>query len=257
MLGLIAFLNLSFYFNEFPDSDIARATFLPDLTETADFMSELPEDQLIYFYSDRWSFGYETVRYLTGDRPGEDRSAVFGETTGLEPDLSQDIAYVFMEPYLNRIDQVERLYPGGTRVDAGENYQAYLLPKSQEPGPTPTSEPPRAAMGQRDAIRTQDLETVRALIETYQEAEGSYPDTGGGVQSLCVFQELDAGCALRRVAPLPDDPLGDAGLNGYFYASDGESFAVYAQRESDTFAACKDHPVFLQQFETLLCVRGP
>ncbi len=263
LVGLIAFLNLSFYFDEFPDTAVARSTFVPELAETSGFMSKLPEDQLIYFYSDRWSFDYETVRYLTSDRPGEDRSARFGETTGLEADRTRDIAYVFMDPYQGLIDEVAALYPGGDRVDGGNIYQAYLLPKSQGPGlsPVPTStstpEPPPAERRQRDGVRTDDLEMIRVVMETYRAEEGSYPYTGDGVQTLCVFQELDVGCALLQVAQLPEDPLGDAGANGYFYTSDGEHYAVYAQRESERFPACEEHPEFLQHFESLLCVRGP
>ena len=263
VVGLIAVLNLSFYFREFPDTPVARSTFSPELAEASGFMSELPEDQLIYFYSDRWRFDYETVRYLTSDRPGEDRSRRFGRTAGLEPDRTRDIAYVFMDPYRGLIDEVEALYPGGDRLDAGTNYEAYLLPKSEDPGlspvplSTPTPEGPGAGGRQRDAIRTQDLEAIRVVMETYQEEEGSYPDTDDGVQTLCVFQELDVGCALLDVAPLPEDPLGDARANGYFYTSDGERYVVYAQRESETFPACEEHPEFLQHFESLLCVQGP
>lgn len=257
VVGLIAFLNLSFYFDEFPDTGVARATFSPDLTEAIGFMSELPEDQLIYFYSDRWSFNYETIRYLTSDRVGEDRSAAFGETTGLQPDLAQNIAYVFMAPYRGLVSDVAAQYPAGEQVEGGNEFDAYLLPSSQEPKPTPTVEPPRAARRQRDAIRTQDMGAIQVVLETFAAQHGSYPDTGGGVQSLCVFLELDVGCALLDVAPLPEDPLGDARVNGYFYASDGKSFAVYAQRETDAFPPCEGHPEFLQHFESLLCVRGP
>ena len=226
-------------------------------------MAELPHGDVVYFYSDRWSFDYETVRYLTSDRPSEDRSRRFGQTTGLEPDRTRDIAYVFMDPYRGLIDEVAALYPGGDRFDGGSSYQAYVLPKSEDPGrssvplSTPTPEPPRAGGPQRDTIRTQDLEAIRVVIETYQAEEGSYPYTGDGVQTLCVFQELDVGCALLDEAPLPEDPLGDAAANGYFYTSDGESYVVYAQRESETFPACEEHPEFLQHFESLLCVRGP
>ncbi len=263
VVGLIAFLNLSFYFGEFPDTPVARSTFSPELAEASGFMSELPEGQLIYFYSDRWSFDYETVRYLTSDRPGEDRSRRFGRTDGFEPDRTRDIAYVFMDPYRGLIDEVAALFPGGDRLDGGTNYQAYLLPKSQDPvlspvpSSTPTPEGPRAGGGERDAIRTQDLEAISVVMETYQEQEGSYPYTGDGVQTLCVFQELDVGCALLDVAPLPEDPLGDAGANGYFYTSGGERYLVFAQRESEAFPACEEHPEFLRHFESLLCVQGP
>jgi len=98
---------------------------------------------------------------------------------------------------------------------------------------------------------------IQVVLETFAAQRGNYPNTNGGVQSLCVFRELDEGCALLDVASLPEDPLGDAGVNGYFYASDGESYVLYAQRETDTFPPCDGHPEFLQHFDSLLCVRGP
>ena len=97
---------------------------------------------------------------------------------------------------------------------------------------TPTVTPtPQPGAGDRDLQRLQDLERIRAALEEYYDKEGSYPSTGGNMQTLCAYKDLDIGCKLTKVLdPLPAaDPLGDPLTNGYWYASDGKSFAVYAQ----------------------------
>ena len=245
VVGVIAFLNLSFYFDEFPESDVARETFDQELVEAANFMAGLPDDQLVYFYSTGWSFNSEVVRYLTGVLQGENRS------TRIEPDPRSNVAYVFMQSDFGRIDEVVAKYPGGTRVDGGTVYQAYLLPRSQEPAFE--GEIPR----DRDGARIRDLTELQRVLETYALQEGVYPDTGSALQALCAVPQTDAGCALLDVAELPNDPLGDPSVNGYFYASDGNTYTLYARRESLFFDSCDDHPVPLANFESLLCVRGP
>lgn len=126
------------------------------------------------------------------------------------------------------------------------------------PGPTATPAPP-GVRDERDRTRQDDLATIQQALADYRDENGEYPDTGGNVQSLCVFEDTDAGCALLEVLdPIPRDPLGEpASENGYWYASDGRSYTVYAQRESEALPACPDHPPHLQDFESLLCVTGP
>ncbi len=259
VVGLISFLNLSFYFGEFPDSSVARVTFSPELTETAEFIADLPDGDVVYFYSDRWGFDYEVTRYLAADRAGEDRSTVFSESKefSLEADPTQNVAFVFMDPYQERLSDAATRYPGGTEVDGGGSYVAYLLPRSQAPAPTPTELSAGEAARQRDVVRIQDLGEIQQTIAAYAAAGNALPSTSGDLQSLCVFRELDAGCVFAPVAELPEDPLGDAGFNGYFYASNGSTYSIYAQRESDAFPECDEHPEFLRQFDTLLCVSGP
>ena len=113
-------------------------------------------------------------------------------------------------------------------------------------------------MRQRDVARTQELEGIQQTTAVYTAEGNALPNTNGDLQALCVFRELDAGCGLLEVLDqLPEDPLGDAGVNGYFYVSDGATYIVYAQRETDAFPACDEHPEFLVQFDALLCVKGP
>lgn len=126
---------------------------------------------------------------------------------------------------------------------------------SPTPGPTATPDPAGPA---RDLTRRLDLATIERALGEYRQDNGSYPNTNGNIQTLCAFGEVDFGCALLEVLdPIPSDPLGNPGGNGYWYASDGETYIVYSQRESEQIAACPDHPVHLQGFASLLCVQGP
>ena len=124
--------------------------------------------------------------------------------------------------------------------------------------PTATEEQPAGGEGDRDLVRNQDLQRVLQALDEYRQENESYPDTGGQVQSLCVF-EADVGCELTEfLDPLPADPLGEPiSENGYWYAATTDSFTVYAQRESDEFPECSEHPDHLSDIDSVMCVKGP
>jgi len=123
---------------------------------------------------------------------------------------------------------------------------------------TPTGEAPAGDPDQRDAVRAQDLVAIQQALEQFRSDEGEYPNTNGNIQTLCVFEDSDAGCALQDIlSPLPQDPLGDPAMNGYFYASDGATYTLYATREGDQPAECSEHPDHLGRIDSLSCVRGP
>ena len=125
--------------------------------------------------------------------------------------------------------------------------------------PTATPAPASPEEQERDAQRARDLRAVQQALEQYFAENNTYPDTAGNVQTLCAFEEFDQGCALLEVAPdLPAvDPLGDPANNGYWYASTGSRYIVYAIRESELFPACEEHPDHLKEIESLMCVQGP
>lgn len=135
-----------------------------------------------------------------------------------------------------------------------------------DPGTSPTPGPATATVElqvssegeERDFLRQGALMLLGQALEEYEQENGHYPDTDGNIQTLCAFREIDVACDLDEIlSPLPEDPLGDASGNGYWYASDGSSFAVYAQRESQRFDACEEHPEHLQEFDSVFCVKGP
>jgi hypothetical protein len=143
------------------------------------------------------------------------------------------------------------------------------------PGPSPTAgetvEPPTEVAGEptipegapgteseRDAVRQTDLLAIQAALEEYFAEEDEYPSTDGGVQSLCVFEDFDVGCELQDyLDPIPEDPLGEPSQNGYFYSSDGQTYTVYAIRESDDILQCAEHPEHITATDTVLCVTSP
>ena len=109
-------------------------------------------------------------------------------------------------------------------------------------------------------LRLRDLESLRAALEEYYEKEDSYPSTGGNIQTLCAYKDLDMGCKLTKVLdPLPAaDPLGDALMNGYWYTSDGNSFAVYAQQEAAAAPGVTpcEKPEGIKNVDRVYCVRS-
>jgi hypothetical protein len=261
-------LNLSFYFGEFRDADVARWTFGYELADASRYLDGLPGDPYVYFYSDRWSFDYETRRYLAPSREGEDRSEKFG-TFDLAPDRSGDVVYLFLSPYQERADEVERAFASGTRYDsvAGDGavrFSAYMLPEEgrhtegQIDFDTFDNAPTPPGGDTRDAARRQDLAAIQQALEQYRREHGSYPDTKSGTQSVCVYPTTDAGCSLETVmGTVPVDPLGDPATNGYWYASNGATYTIWAQRESDQFEPCLERPYHLRSFDSLLCIQGP
>jgi hypothetical protein len=123
----------------------------------------------------------------------------------------------------------------------------------------PTETPAGAGSAQRDTQRLQDLEAIQQALEQYFDQNGEYPSTGGAIQTLCAFEEFDEGCALKEALdPLPQEPLGNPGDNGYWYRSDGNSYTVFAQREADDVVAeCEEHPDHLEAFDSVMCLSGP
>ena len=259
----VAVLDLRAYFGIFPGSEVGRYVFVPELVAASNYIETLPDGTLVYFYSDRWSFNYETRRYLAAGMDGDDRSREFGSFS-LYADRSKNTVMVFLGTYLDQIDEARRLYPDGTATEQrsgdGTEFQALFLPAGGPPatggGEVPT--PPPTLGGEiRDARRVQDLNGLQTVLEAYKQRHGAYPDNAGAVQTLCVYPE-DTGCALKEASPtLPEDPLGDATTNGYFYSSDGRTYTLYALRESSTVRECDEHPDFLNRLPSVYCVRGP
>ena len=108
--------------------------------------------------------------------------------------------------------------------------------------PSGTSTPrPRATLTgnlqgtaeQRDERRRNDLLRIYGAAQAYRERNGEFLSTGGNIQTLCAFKEVDAGCALGQFlgGEVPVDPTGEPTRNGYWYQSDGQSMRIYAALE--------------------------
>ncbi len=124
---------------------------------------------------------------------------------------------------------------------------------------TPSSE---AAALARDAQRLQALALLQGALAKYRDRFHEYPDTGGGVQTMCAYKELDKGCDIAKVLAddqtgILEDPLGEPLRNGYWYSSDGESYTIWMRREGPAKAGdpvCSDIVDFLKDKGPLFCV---
>ncbi len=126
--------NIDAYFGHFAKSTNNRWVFAEDMAETSIFMRSLPPGQPVYFYSDRWSFNYETRQFLAPEVVGQDRSVEFG-TPGLDVEPGAAVpVFVFVGRYREQAAQAAAHYPGGETVVGGPpddpTFVAYLPPSS-------------------------------------------------------------------------------------------------------------------------------
>jgi hypothetical protein len=113
------------YFGPVQDTFTMRIVYPYELDAAARWMDDLPEDTRVYFYSDRWSLTYETVRFLAPDVQGENRSFEFRSDLMLEEDAplqfsiegERPVAFVMLGAYLPVASDVERIHPDGHLVE--------------------------------------------------------------------------------------------------------------------------------------------
>ena len=123
--------------------------------------------------------------------------------------------------------------------------------------PTPTSTPDPGAPG-RDERRKADLRAIARVLDLYYADNRSFPETGINPQSLCFYENVDIGCALRKYAPsgLPLDPEGSV---SYRYQSDGRTWVLFAILEEPQPSDRCTNP-YASSFansESVYCIMGP
>ena len=119
ILVVAAPLNAWTYFARIVNEDQMHFVYTYDLVDALDLVHEIDQPGTIYFYSDRWSFDYETRRFLYPDSDGVDRSHRFGEFS-LERLDDGPVTYVLYPPYTEEVDTILDLYPEGQLVELGE-----------------------------------------------------------------------------------------------------------------------------------------
>lgn len=131
---LSASINVRYYFGTLASSNGARWTYAEELAQASRYVEHTHPD-LVYFYSGRWSYSYDTRKFLAPDVPGEDRSKEFG-TSGvqLEADRTKDVLYVFIGGYSSLLPDVQKMYPegeahNGLASDGRLLFVAYRVPK--------------------------------------------------------------------------------------------------------------------------------
>jgi len=125
--------------------------------------------------------------------------------------------------------------------------------------PTPSSEADALA---RDAQRLEELTLLKAALAEYRDRFDEYPNTTGNVQTMCNYKDVDKGCDLMKVLDkdeegILEDPLGEPLANGYWYASDGESYTIWMLREgpgNPGDPVCPEVTPHLKDKKALFCI---
>ena len=96
---------------------------------------------------------------------------------------------------------------------------------------------------------------IAQALQQYYARHAAFP-LAGGIQSLCTYVDLDAGCSLTEVLdPLPSDPSNG---KAYYYVSNGQSFYLFAETEAPAGPSQCEGAPSTPQFppDHLYCVHG-
>ncbi|MYC22776.1 MAG: hypothetical protein F4X62_15005 [Caldilineaceae bacterium SB0662_bin_25] len=107
--------NLSFYFIRLPNTSTFKWTFATYYFESLEAAHSFEDPGTIYYFSGQRRFGYETIRFLYPKSHGIDRSREFGmfDLEKLDPG---PVTYLLEGPYVNEIDRIMEMYPGGELI---------------------------------------------------------------------------------------------------------------------------------------------
>lgn len=132
-LLLVAYRDVALYFRDWARSPVFDWVYARQISAASTYAQSLPDRPYVYFYSERWSFNYETRQYLAPGLAGEDRSREFGQHQGFDIDRSRDALILLLPPYVNDAEQIRQRYPSGLEFvmrDGGETlFIAYLVPR--------------------------------------------------------------------------------------------------------------------------------
>lgn len=118
--------NLNYYFVELPKSSTFQFTFPTYYFEALDAANSFQEPGLIYYFSDRRGFRYETIRFLYPESRGIDRSWEFG-AFNLEKLDTGPVTYLLEGSYMDEIDKVMEMYPGGGLIVDDRPQPLYIV----------------------------------------------------------------------------------------------------------------------------------
>ncbi len=118
--------NLNYYFVELPQSSTFQFTFPQYYLEALDAANSFDDPGTIYYYSGRRSFNYETIRFLYAQNRGIDRSREFGafDLEKLDPG---PVTYLLEGDYMQEIDTIMDMYPGGQLIVDDDIHPLYII----------------------------------------------------------------------------------------------------------------------------------
>lgn len=120
------FWNLRYYFVELPQSSTFQFTFPHYYLEALDTVNAFDDPGTIYYYSGQRSFTYETIRFLYAHNRGINRSHEFGafDLQKLDPG---PVTYLLEGPYMQEIDTIMTMYPGGRLIVHDSTHPLYII----------------------------------------------------------------------------------------------------------------------------------
>lgn len=131
------------YFGPVQDNVDMKYVYPYQMDAASHYLSGLPDGTFVYFLSGNWSFDYETRRFIAPKAAGVDRSREFRDRSRDPTDdpidytanTRTDIAFVFLAPYLDDLDTVVALYPGGSITEASKGqeilFRAYYVSREK------------------------------------------------------------------------------------------------------------------------------
>lgn len=133
ILVVVTWNNISTYFGQQAISSETKSAFSYQLVKASEFINTIP-NSYVYFYSARWSYHYETLRFLLHDIPGEDRSSQFGTYSLINNNFGKTVVYLFLPDYQDSFFQVQKMYPNGRTIikkdtDKTILFYSYIIPK--------------------------------------------------------------------------------------------------------------------------------
>ena len=118
--------NLRYYFVELTQGPTVEFTFAPDHIDGLAAAHSFEDPGTIYFYSGRWSFNYESVRFLYPNSHGIDRSREFGSFE-LDKLHQGPVTYLLVGDYAMEIDRLRELHPGGETIVDDEPQPRFIV----------------------------------------------------------------------------------------------------------------------------------
>jgi 4-amino-4-deoxy-L-arabinose transferase-like glycosyltransferase len=133
-VAAVCVTNTRYFFDTLTVSPPARFAYVQELAAASRYINETDPD-LVYLLSGRWSYRYETRRFIAPDYPGEDRSSQFspGRQVDLNADRSKDVLFIFIGDYAQYLQNVQAAYPEGIPYNGVHDgrlmFVAYFVPK--------------------------------------------------------------------------------------------------------------------------------
>jgi hypothetical protein len=129
IFSVLAFTATSFLIKDLAENERVKWVFVYEFTSAIDYVKTLDPQTKVYFYSDRWSWNYETRKFLLPSFAGEDRSRKFGNFSIEKHD--EHVVYILLPDYANLLENITRAYPGGITFDGKDKdkllFSAYVI----------------------------------------------------------------------------------------------------------------------------------